>query len=114
MWGGVRMLLQALMQQQMKQQQQQLQQRQVLKVGSPQLVSSPQIMQAPSPQQQLSPQPDQSFAALPVVTKVGVPIHHHTLHNLSMCSRPDYLFPYSSQNCHHGVNMVRSVCHTHS
>lgn len=76
MWGGVRVLLQVLMQQQMKQRhlQQQLQQQQVLKVGSPQLVSSPQIMQAPSPQQQLSPQPDQSFAALPVVTKVGVPI----------------------------------------
>jgi hypothetical protein len=119
--GGVLVLLQVLMQQQMKQrhaqqqlQQQQQQQQQVLKVGSPQLVSSPQIMQAPSPQQQLSPQPDQSFAALPVVTKVGVPIHHHTLHNLSMCSRSDYLFPYSSQNCHHGVNMVLSVCHTDS
>ncbi len=121
MWGGVRVLLQVLMQQQIKQrhiqqqlQQQQQQQQQVLKVGSPQLVSSPQIMQAPSPQQQLSPQPDQSFAALPVVTKVGVPIHNHTLLNLSMCSRSDYLFPYSSQNCHHGVNMVLSVCHTRS
>jgi hypothetical protein len=66
---------QVLMQQQMKQRhlQQQLQQQQVLKVGSPQLVSSPQIMQAPSPQQQLSPQPDQSFAALPVVTKAVTP-----------------------------------------
>jgi PAX-interacting protein 1 len=71
---------QVLMQQQIKQrhiqqqlQQQQQQQQQVLKVGSPQLVSSPQIMQAPSPQQQLSPQPDQSFAALPVVTKAVTP-----------------------------------------
>jgi hypothetical protein len=78
--GGLLVLLQVLMQQQIKQrhaqqqlQQQQQQQQQALKVGSPQLVSSPQIMQAPSPQQQLSPQPDQSFAALPVVTKAVTP-----------------------------------------